>query len=116
MRRLFAALVGLVLALLHPWGMPSCDCVSEEVGPKLIAACCCDHDGLGGPCAPLVSVASTVAEQSPLPAPSSAALAAPVASALRVGEGLRLDRRLPLARGPPGLGPPVWLQNRTIRL
>lgn len=116
MRTLFAALVGLLFALLHTWGSPSCACVSEEAGPKLIAACCCGHDGGAAPCTPCASVASAVAEQSPLPAPALADLPAPPIVDALLGEGLRADQRLPLARGPPGIGPPLWLQTRSIRL
>lgn len=119
MRSLFAALVGFALALLQAWAGPACACEPELRQAVIGAACCCgdEHGTDAAPCQSDCASEETAAPAAdpPLPPGPSLDLLAPVAELPMLAEGAELERWRPtLARGPPGIPPPIWLRDQAL--
>ena len=124
MRYALSAFVGLILALIHAWGGPSCGCEmggsGEQPGAMAAMDCCCDHGAPAngsceGDCDELHAAA---------PAPTPSALPQGLTGLIIPAPPLRLERPAlatehdspaHAARGPPEDPPLLWLRHRSIR-
>lgn len=121
MKNLLAAFVGLLLALLHAWGGPACACEMDHgSGDTAAMDCCCGHEqappaDCAERCAELRAAAPASAPHALPDAATGLVIPAPPLAAYTLPAPALRDSPAVSARGPPGVGPPLWLSQRSLR-